>query len=157
NGIIENFHELREELEGDGAVFESDTDTETVVHLLDRELASGAAPADAVRAALSKLQGAFALAILFSGRPDMMIGARRGSPLAVGYGNGEMFLGSDAMALAPFTDRVTFLEEGDWVVLSHSGAIVYDETGAQVRRPAVRTAASALLIDKGNYRHFMAK
>jgi len=157
NGIIENFRELREELERGGAVFESDTDTEAVVQLLDRELAAGAAPADAVRAVLSQLQGAFALAILFSGRPDMMIGARRGSPLAVGYGNGEMFLGSDAMALAPFTDRVTFLEEGDWVVLSHSGAIIYDETGAQASRPVVRTAASALLIDKGNHRHFMAK
>ncbi|MGO9459515.1 MAG: glutamine--fructose-6-phosphate transaminase (isomerizing) [Rhodomicrobium sp.] len=157
NGIIENFRELREELERDGAVFESDTDTETVVQLLDRELGSGAAPADAVRAVLSKLQGAFALAILFSGRPDMMIGARRGSPLAVGYGNGEMFLGSDAMALAPFTDRVTFLEEGDWAVLSHSGALVYDEKGVQGSRPIVRTAASALLIDKGKHRHFMAK
>ncbi|MGO9172687.1 MAG: glutamine--fructose-6-phosphate transaminase (isomerizing) [Rhodomicrobium sp.] len=157
NGIIENFRELREELEQGGAVFESDTDTETVVQLLDRELAGGAAPAGAMRAVLSQLQGAFALAIVFSGRPDMMIGARRGSPLAVGYGNGEMFLGSDAMALAPFTDRVIFLEEGDWVVLSHSGAIIYDETGAQVSRPVVRTSASALLIDKGNHRHFMAK
>ena len=111
----------------------------------------------AVKAALARLEGAFALAILFSGRDDMLIGARRGSPLAVGYGNGEMFLGSDAMALAPFTDRVTFLEEGDWAVLSHSGATIYDETGAQVSRAVVRTTASALLIDKGNHRHFMAK
>ncbi len=157
NGIIENFRELREELERDGAVFESETDTETVAQLIDRELRAGADPVAAVKTALLRLEGAFALAILFSGHEDMLIGARRGSPLAVGYGNGEMFLGSDAMALAPFTDRVTYLEEGDWAVLSHSGATIYDETGAQVSRPVVRTAASALLIDKGNHRHFMAK
>jgi len=118
NGIIENFRELREELERDGAVFESETDTETVAHLLDRELKAGADPVAAVKTTLAKLQGAFALAILFAGREDLMIGARRGSPLALGYGNGEMFLGSDAMALAPFTGRVTFLDEGDWVVLT---------------------------------------
>ncbi len=157
NGIIENFRELREELERDGAVFESDTDTETVVQLIDRELRGGAEPIAAVKAALGRLDGAFALAIVFSGRDDLLIGARRGSPLAMGYGDGEMFLGSDAMALAPFTSRVTFLEEGDWAVLSHSGAQVYDETGAAVSRPIVRTSASALLIDKGNHRHFMAK
>ncbi len=157
NGIIENFRELREELEGEGAVFESDTDTETVVHLLDRELKRGAEPAEAVKAALSKLKGAFALAILFAGQEDLMIGARRGSPLAVGYGQGEMFLGSDAMALAPFTDRVTFLEEGDWAVLTHSGATIYEEEGTEVSRPVTRTSVSALLIEKGNYRHFMAK
>jgi glucosamine--fructose-6-phosphate aminotransferase (isomerizing) len=157
NGIIENFRELREELERGGAVFESDTDTETVVQLLDRELQAGADPIAAVKSALARLDGAFALAILFTGRDDMLIGARRGSPLAVGYGQGEMFLGSDAMALAPFTDRVTFLGEGDWAVLSHSGVTFYDETGAEVSRPAVRTQASALLIDKGNHRHFMAK
>ncbi|MGO9485309.1 MAG: glutamine--fructose-6-phosphate transaminase (isomerizing) [Rhodomicrobium sp.] len=157
NGIIENFRELREELERDGAVFESDTDTETVVQLLDRELRAGAEPAAAVKAALGRLEGAFALAIIFSGREDLLIGARRGSPLAVGYGNGEMFLGSDAMALAPFTDRVAYLGEGDWVVLTHSGATIYGEMGAEVSRPVARTAASALLIDKGNHRHFMAK
>ncbi len=157
NGIIENFRELREELERDGAVFESETDTETVVQLIDRELRGGAEPVAAVKAALGRLDGAFALAIIFSGRDDLLIGARRGSPLAVGYGNGEMFLGSDAMALAPFTDRVTYLEEGDWAVLSHSGAEIHDETGAAVSRPVVRTSASALLIDKGNHRHFMAK
>jgi glucosamine--fructose-6-phosphate aminotransferase (isomerizing) len=157
NGIIENFRDLREELERGGAVFESDTDTESVVQLLDRELAAGKTPADAVKAVLSQLQGAFALAILFSGHDDLMIGARRGSPLAIGYGRGEMFLGSDAIALAPFTGRVTFLEEGDWAVLSHSGATIYDESGAPVSRPVKRTQASALLIDKGNHRHFMAK
>jgi glutamine---fructose-6-phosphate transaminase (isomerizing) len=157
NGIIENFRELREELEAEGAVFESDTDTETVVQLLERELRAGADPIPAVKTVLKRLQGAFALAILFSNREDLLIGARRGSPLAVGYGQGEMFLGSDAMALAPFTDRVTFLEEGDWAVLSHSGATIFDESGAHVSRPVTRTSASALLIEKGNHRHFMAK
>jgi glutamine---fructose-6-phosphate transaminase (isomerizing) len=157
NGIIENFRELREELERDGAGFESETDTEVVAHLLDRELSSGADPVSSVKNILSKLRGAFALAILFAGREDLMIGARRGSPLAVGYGKGEMFLGSDAMALAPFTDRVTFLEEGDWAVLSHNGALIFDENGAPTSRSIKRTAASALLIDKGNHRHFMAK
>jgi glucosamine--fructose-6-phosphate aminotransferase (isomerizing) len=157
NGIIENFRELRDELQHEGAVFESETDTEVVAHLLDRELAAGKDPVAAVRAALSKVRGAFALAILFAGRDDVMIGARRGSPLAVGYGDGEMFLGSDAMALAPFTDRVVFLEEGDWAVLTHSGAEIYDETGAEASRAITRTRASTLLIDKGNHRHFMAK
>ena len=157
NGIIENFRELRVELEREGAAFESETDTEVVAHLIDRELRQGKDPAAAVKASLSKLRGAFALAILFAGRDDIMIGARRGSPLAIGYGKGEMFLGSDAMALAPFTDRVCFLDEGDWAVLSHSGATIYDETGAETTRPVTRTTASALLIDKGNHRHFMAK
>ncbi len=157
NGIIENFRDLRMELESNGIQFESETDTEVVAHLLDHELAAGADPVQAVGSALSRLRGAFALAILFSGREDLLIGARRGSPLAVGYGGGEMFLGSDAMALAPFTDRVTFLEEGDWAVLSHTGATVYDESGSPVSRTITRTTASALLIDKGNHRHFMAK
>ncbi len=157
NGIIENFRELRDELEREGVAFESDTDTESVAQLLDRELRTGAGPVDAMKAVLPRLQGAFALAILFSGREDLMIGARRGSPLAIGYGDGEIFLGSDAMALAPFTSKVTFLDEGDWAVLSRSGAVIFDEKGAQVSRPVVRTAASALLIDKGNHRHFMAK
>ena len=157
NGIIENFRELRDELERSGAVFESETDTEVVAHLLDRELRKGSDPEAAVKSALSKLRGAFALAILFSGREDIMIGARRGSPLAVGYGKGEMFLGSNSIALAPFTDRVCFLEEGDWAVLSHSGAVIYDDKGVKASRPITRTLASALLIDKGNHRHFMAK
>ncbi|ADP70068.1 glucosamine/fructose-6-phosphate aminotransferase, isomerizing [Rhodomicrobium vannielii ATCC 17100] len=157
NGIIENFRELREELEKEGETFESQTDSEVVAHLINRELQRGADPVAAVHASLARLTGAFALAILFSGRDDLMIGARRGSPLAVGYGKGEMFLGSDAMALAPFTDRVTFLDEGDWAVLSHDGVTIHDESGAEVKRPIVRTAVSALLIDKGNHRHFMAK
>ena len=157
NGIIENFRELREELEREGVVFETETDTEVVVHLLDREVKGGAEPVSAVATVLKRLKGAFALAILFAGHENLLIGARRGSPLALGYGRGEMFLGSDAMALAPFTDRVSFLEEGDWVVLSHSGAVIHDETGSEVSRPITKTLVSALLIDKGNHRHFMAK
>jgi glucosamine--fructose-6-phosphate aminotransferase (isomerizing) len=157
NGIIENFRELRDELQRNGAVFETETDTEVVVHLIQAALAQGATPLAAVHASLARLRGAFALAILFSGEENLMIGARRGSPLAVGYGRGEMFLGSDAMALAPFTEQVCFLEEGDLVVLQRGGAAIFDENGAEISRPVTRTSAAALLIDKGNYRHFMAK
>jgi glucosamine--fructose-6-phosphate aminotransferase (isomerizing) len=157
NGIIENYRDLREELEREGVTFETETDTETVVHLLDRELKAGAEPKTAVATVLARLRGAFALAMVFRGYDDLMIGARRGSPLAVGYGKGEMFLGSDAMALAPFTDRVAFLDEGDWAVLSHTSAEIFDERNAPVKRAVTRTSASALLIDKGNHRHFMAK
>src|SRR5215469_938297 len=157
NGIIENFRELREELERDGVAFESDTDTECVVQLLDRELQAGADPVAAVKTALGRLQGAFALAILFAGHEDLMIGARRGSPLAVGYGDGEMFLGSDALALAPFTDRITYLEDGDWVVLTREGADIRDSSGKQIKRRIQRSPAGSLLAEKGNYRHFMAK
>ncbi len=157
NGIIENFKELRDELEALGARFETETDTEVIVHLVHNALMQGLSPVDAVRQTLDRLRGAFALAILFANHENLMIGARRGSPLAVGFGEGEMFLGSDAMALAPFTGRVTFLEEGDWVVLKANEAAIYDEAGRPVARPQVNTAVSALLIDKGNYRHFMAK
>jgi glucosamine--fructose-6-phosphate aminotransferase (isomerizing) len=157
NGIIENFHELRTELEADGARFESETDTEAVVHLISRELARGAAPEAAVAETLRRLEGAFALAILFAGHDDLLIGARRGSPLAVGYGDGEMYLGSDAMALAPFTARVAYLEEGDWVILTRQSVRIRDGSGAAVARTIQRTQASALLADKGNHRHFMAK
>ncbi len=157
NGIIENFRDLRDELERGGAIFESDTDTEVVARLLDRELNNGTGPIEAVKTVLTRLHGAFALALLFAGEDDLMIGARRGSPLAVGFGNGEMFLGSDAMALAPFTDRVAYLEEGDWAVLTHRGAKIYDEAGSEVERPVTRSMASALLIEKGSHRHFMAK
>jgi glucosamine--fructose-6-phosphate aminotransferase (isomerizing) len=157
NGIIENFHALRTELEADGVVFETETDTEAVVHLISRDLARGAAPEAAVAETLRRLEGAFALAILFAGHDDLLIGARRGSPLAVGYGDGEMYLGSDAMALAPFTDRVAYLEEGDCVVLTRMSVRIRDENGAPVERPIQRTQASALLADKGKYRHFMAK
>jgi glucosamine--fructose-6-phosphate aminotransferase (isomerizing) len=157
NGIIENFRELRRALEADGARFETDTDTEVVVHHISRSLRDGTEPAEAVQAALKELKGAFALAIIFAGHDNLMIGARRGSPLAVGHGNGEMFLGSDAMALAPFTDHITYLEEGDWVILTRQGADIRDESGQPVRRVSKKAAAAALLVDKGAHRHFMAK
>jgi glucosamine--fructose-6-phosphate aminotransferase (isomerizing) len=157
NGIIENFRELRESLIKDGAKFTSETDTEVVAHLVTREMKSGKTPVDAVAAALKQLRGAFALAFLFTGEDDLMIGARKGSPLAVGYGDGEMFLGSDAIALAPFTDTVSYLDEGDWVVLTRKGAQVYDAHDKPVERPIIKSAASAMLVDKGNHKHFMAK
>ncbi|HTO63353.1 MAG TPA: glutamine--fructose-6-phosphate transaminase (isomerizing) [Bradyrhizobium sp.] len=157
NGIIENFRELREQLEKQGAVFKTETDTETVLHLVDRLLAQGFRPVDAVRTALSQLRGAFALGFIFAGEGDLMIGARNGPPLAIGYGEGEMYLGSDSIALGPFTDTVSYLEDGDWVVLTHGGATIYDKTNAVVHREAIRHAASASLVDKANYRHFMAK
>jgi glucosamine--fructose-6-phosphate aminotransferase (isomerizing) len=157
NGIIENFAQLRTELEAQGARFETDTDTETIVHLLTGELESGSDPQTAVANTLRRLEGAFALAILFAGHDDLMIGARRGSPLAVGFGESEMYLGSDAMALAPFTNRVLYLEEGDWATLTRAGAVIRDESGAEVTRPIQKTATSALLADKGNHRHFMLK
>ncbi|MEJ8573261.1 glutamine--fructose-6-phosphate transaminase (isomerizing) [Microbaculum marinum] len=157
NGIIENFRALKNELAGEGARFQTDTDTEVVAHLITRELLAGRDPAEAVRLTLERLEGTFALAILFDGDEDLLIGARRGSPLAVGHGDGEMYLGSDATALAPFTDRVTYLEDGDWVVLTHAGATIFDSLGHQVIRPTQRSLATALLVDKGNHRHFMAK
>jgi len=157
NGIIENFAELRAELEGQGATFVTETDTEVVAHLVSVELKKGRSPADAVAAALPRLRGAFALAFLFEGEEDLLVGARRGSPLAVGYGDGEMYLGSDAIALAPFTDAVSYLEDGDWVVIRRDGAEVHDASGARVTRPVIKSNASAFLVDKGNHRHFMAK
>jgi len=157
NGIVENFQELRDELATGGVAFESETDTEVVAHLLTRYLEDGMTPAEAVAAALPRLEGAFAMAIIFAGEEDLMIGARRGSPLAVGYGEGEMYLGSDAMAQAPLTQRICYLEEGDWVVATRSGATVHDASGAVVDRPIVQTALSGAMIGKGNYRHFMLK
>ncbi len=157
NGIIENFRELRAELEADGHVFVTETDTETVAHLVTRELDRGKDPVAAVGACLPRLRGAFALAFLFQGQDDLLIGARKGSPLAVGVGDGEMYLGSDALALAPFTNLIAYLEEGDWVVLHRKGATFYDASGAQVERRAQRVAAGAFLVEKGNYRHFMIK
>ena len=157
NGIIENFQELRGELEEAGHVFETETDTEVVVHLLTDLLDRQMSPEEATQAALGRLEGAFALAIVFAGRHDLMIGARRGSPLAVGYGDGEMYLGSDALALAPLTNRICYLEEGDWAVLGAEGAEVRDETGATVAREVKQTAVSGALIGKGQYRHFMQK
>jgi glutamine---fructose-6-phosphate transaminase (isomerizing) len=157
NGIIENFRELREMLEQKGTVFKTQTDTEIVLHLVDSMLQKGVKPVEAVRAALTELRGAFALGFIFSGEDDLMIGARNGPPLAVGYGEGEMYLGSDAIALAPFTDTVAYLEDGDWAVLTRKGVTVYDRSNAIVRRDAVRHIGSSSLVDKANYRHFMAK
>ncbi|TMK04317.1 MAG: glutamine--fructose-6-phosphate transaminase (isomerizing) [Alphaproteobacteria bacterium] len=157
NGIIENFRELREELERSGTKFGSDTDTEVVAHLVTQEMKNGHSPAEAVAAALPRLRGAFALAFLFAGENDLIIGARKGSPLAIGYGDGEMYLGSDAMALAPFTDAISYLEEGDWAVLTRKSVEVRDAKGSKVARAVLRSSASAFLVDKGNYRHFMAK
>jgi glucosamine--fructose-6-phosphate aminotransferase (isomerizing) len=157
NGIIENFRELREELQKQGAHFATETDTEVVAHLVTEELKKGKSPTDAVRAALPRLRGAFALAFIFAGEDDLMIGARKGSPLAIGYGTGEMYLGSDALALAPFTDTVSYLDEGDWAVVHRGSLQVYDAAGKPVQRAQIRTSGSAFLIDKGNHRHFMAK
>jgi glutamine---fructose-6-phosphate transaminase (isomerizing) len=157
NGIIENFRELREELEKKGAKFGSETDTEVVAHLVTQELKDGRSPAEAVAAALPRLRGAFALAFLFAGEEDLLIGARKGSPLAIGYGDGEMYLGSDAIALAPFSDTISYLEDGDLAVLTHTSVEIHDAKGSKVERPVVKSLASALLVDKGNYRHFMAK
>lgn len=157
NGIIENFRELRAELEADGHVFQTETDTEVVAHLVTREMNRGKDPAAAVGASLPLLRGAFALAFLFEGQDDLLIGARKGSPLAVGIGDGEMYLGSDALALAPFTNLIAYLEEGDWVVLNRKGATFYDKANNQVERRAQRVAAGAFLVEKGNHRHFMAK
>ena len=157
NGIIENFRALREELEAKGAKFATETDTEVVAHLVAAEMKNGRAPADAVAAALPRLRGAFALVFMFEGEEDLLIGARKGPPLAVGYGDGEMYLGSDAIALAPFTDAVSYLDDGDWVVVHRGGVQVRDAKGHTVKRNVIKSSASAFLVDKGNHRHFMAK
>ena len=157
NGIIENFRELREELEAGGVVFSSETDTEVVAQLVTREMRSGKAPVDAVAAVLPRLRGAFALAFLFAGEEDLLIGARHGAPLAVGHGEGEMYLGSDALALAPFTEQITYLDDGDWVILSRHSVEVRDASGEPVVRTRQRIQAGTFVADKGNYRHFMAK
>src|SRR3989449_5624988 len=157
NGIIDNFRELREELEKTGARFGSDTDTEVVAHLVTQEMKNGRSPAEAVAAALPRLRGAFALAFLFAGENDLLVGARKGSPLAIGYGDGEMYLGSDAIALAPFTDAISYLEDGDSAVLTRKSVEIHDAKGGKVERAVLRSSASAFLVDKGNYRHFMAK
>jgi len=157
NGIIENFGELRRELQGRGARFATETDTEVIAHLVTDEMNKGADPAAAVAAALPRLRGVFALAFLFAGEDDLVIGARRGPPLAVGYGDGEMYLGSDAIALAPLTGSIAYLEDGDWVIVRRGGATIQDAAGRTVTRPIIRSDASAFLLDKGNRRHFMAK
>jgi len=157
NGIIENFRELKSELEGKGVRFETETDTEVVAQLVTDEMRSGKGPAEAVGAVLPRLRGAFALAFLFDGEDNLLIGARRGSPLAVGHGDGEMYLGSDALALAPFTDQITYLEEGDWAVLSRTGVEIRATDGTPVPRRRQRIPTGAYAADKGNHRHFMAK
>src|SRR3954471_15042238 len=157
NGIIENFRELREELQQKGVKFSTETDTEVIAHLVTDEMNQGRSPAEAVQAALPRLRGAFALAFLFEGEGDLLIGARKGSPLAIGYGTGEMYLGSDAIALAPFTETISYLEEGDWVVLTRKTAVIYDKNNAIVHRDVIKHTATASLVDKANYRHFMAK
>lgn len=157
NGIIENFRELRERLTAGGAVFSTETDSEVIAHLVTYYLDMGFSPREAAARAIGELEGAFALGIIFRGEDELMIGARRGSPLAVGYGEKAMYLGSDAFALAPMTNRVTFLEEGDRVEITRSGATIHDAEGQVVKRPVKITDVSAALVDKGNHRHFMAK
>ncbi len=157
NGIIENFRELKEELSAENVKFLTQTDTEVVAHLLARERTRGKSPVEAVKAVLPQLRGAFAFAILFKDEPDLLIGARMGSPLAVGHGDGENFLGSDAVALSPFTNKVTYLEEGDWAVLTRTSVQIYSAQNMPVVRPMSFSQASAMLVDKGNHRHFMAK
>ncbi|MEO1660306.1 MAG: glutamine--fructose-6-phosphate transaminase (isomerizing) [Pseudomonadota bacterium] len=157
NGIIENFRHLRADLEAKGHVFETETDTETIAHLIASFLDKGIAPADAVKSALQHLEGAFALSIIFEGHDDLMIGARKGSPLVVGVGDQEMFLGSDALAVAPFTNKVIYLEEGDWCVLSRTTYTIYDASGETVERPVSIVQSAGATVEKGNYRHFMQK
>ena len=157
NGIIENFRELREELEADGYQFVSQTDTETVAHLVRRELSAGKAATEAARSAIAKLRGAFALAIVFADEPDLIVAARNGPPLAIGHGDDEMYLGSDAVALAPLTNRVTYLEDGDTAILGRETLKIHDASGSIVERPMAISSGAAMLVDKGNYRHFMNK
>ncbi|MEL7030881.1 MAG: glutamine--fructose-6-phosphate transaminase (isomerizing) [Pseudomonadota bacterium] len=157
NGIIENFRHLRARLENAGHAFATETDTETIAHLIASHLNDGADPIAAVKASLADLEGAFALGILFEGHGDLLIGARKGSPLVIGVGDNEMFLGSDALAVAPFTNRVVYLEEGDWCVLHRDSYTIYDEAGAEVTRAVSLVQAAGAAVEKGNYRHFMQK
>lgn len=163
NGIIENFKELREELQAKGRSFTSETDTEVVAHLVSEQVEAGKSPEEAVKAVLPRLRGAFALAILFKSHDDMLIGARLGSPLVVGYGakdengQGENYLGSDALALAPLTQKIAYLDEGDWVVVTRDGTRIYDKDNNPVEREITTSGVSAAAVEKGNYRHFMQK
>ena len=157
NGIIENFAALKAELIADGREFESDTDTEVVAQLIDRELDNGAEPLAAFKTTLDRLAGAYALGVLIEGEESLIMGARRGSPLVVGKGKGEMFLGSDALAVGPFTNRIAYLEEGDYVAIDHEHATIFDSNGMPVERRFQTVAASAAVVEKGNYRHFMEK
>jgi glutamine---fructose-6-phosphate transaminase (isomerizing) len=157
NGIIENFQELKDEVEAHGHVLTSDTDTEVIVHLITQYLEEGLTPKDAAAKAFNRLEGAYALGIIFAGEHDFMIAARQGSPLAIGYGDGEMFLGSDALALAPLTDKIMYLEDGDWAEITRDGASVYDLSGTKVNRAVRPTVISGASVGKGGYRHFMLK
>ena len=157
NGIIENFAELKSELAVAGRVFESQTDTEVVAHLLDEALKTDSNPVTAFKSVLDRLTGAYALAVLIEGEDGLILGARRGSPLVVGWGEGEMYLGSDALAVGPFTQKISYLEEGDYVAVNRDGARMFDVGGNEVKRPIVQVSASSALVEKGEYRHFMEK
>ena len=157
NGIIENFKPLRDELIAQGRKFESETDTEVVGHLVAREMEGGMGPQEAVAAILPRLQGAFAMAFLFRDHPDLVIGARMGAPLTVGYGKGENYLGSDAIAVAPWTQRIAYLEEGDWAVVRRDGIHIFDRDNAPVEREIVESGATSTPVEKGNYGHYMQK
>src|SRR5579863_5932900 len=157
NGIIENYQALRQELTGLGYTFHTDTDTEAAAIMATRYLAEGASPGQAVSKTLTRLEGAFALVFLFAGEHDLLVCARRGPPLAIGYGDGEMFVGSDALALAPLTRRLTYLDEGDWAVVTSREVAIFDRETRKVVREVRETALSGALIGKGNYRHFMQK
>jgi glutamine---fructose-6-phosphate transaminase (isomerizing) len=157
NGIIENFYELKIELEAKGVKFATQTDTEVVAHLLAEQRAKGIKPVEAVKNVLGRLRGAFALAIMFKSENDLMIGARNGPPLAIGHGEGQMYLGSDAIALSPFTNKITYIEDGDWAVLTRNSYEIFDANNNPVKRPMSFSQASSMMVDKGNHRHFMAK
>ena len=157
NGIIENFRDLRDELEADGYTFASETDSEVVAHLVARERKRGLSAREAALATIKRLEGAFALAIMFKDEPDLIVGARNGPPLAVGHGEGSMYIGSDAIALAPFTNKVTYLEDGDWCVITNDTLEIMDMDGKHVERVMQLSIGSSLMVDKGNHRHFMQK
>jgi len=157
NGIIENFAALKAELVAHGRVFESQTDTEVVAHLIDQNLEDGKAPLAALKAALDRLRGAYAIVLMIEGVDGQIFGARHGPALVVGYGEGEMFLGSDALAVGPFTNRISHLEDGDYVVIDRQGAQVFGAAGASVQRPIRTVPTAQALVEKGNYRHFMEK
>ncbi len=157
NGIIENHAELRAELEAEGQVFETETDTETVAQLVDLNLRYGMAPVDAAREAFRRLEGAYALALVFAGHPELMVGAQHGAPLAIGFGDGAMYLGSDSLALAPLTRRIAYMQDGDWTVVTREGAVIFGPAGQEVTRPIGMTVQTGAVIGKDGYRHFMEK
>ncbi len=157
NGIIENFRDLRADLTAKGYYFQTDTDTETVALLAQHYLEQGLAPRDAAEQTIARLEGAFALCFLFQGQDDLLIAARKGSPLAIGHGEGEVFVGSDAIALSPMTDQITYLEEGDWAVLTRNNIEIIDANGQRANRPVSTIQIDATRIDKGGHKHFMAK